>query len=72
MAGQPYADGEAVSRPTAAVIGSGIAGMAAAYLLKDRFDITLYEKQERPGGHTNTVTVDENGRPVPVDTGFIV
>ncbi len=72
MVCQSHADGEAVSRPSVAVVGTGIAGMAAGYLLRRNFDVTFYEKQARPGGHTNTVTVQEDGRPVPIDTGFIV
>lgn len=56
----------------AAIIGTGIAGMASAHFLKERYDLTLYEKNDYVGGHTNTVTVDEGGRPVPIDTGFMV
>ncbi len=55
-----------------AVIGSGIAGMGAAWLLKDRHVLTVYEQASRIGGHTNTVTVQDPRGPVPVDTGFIV
>ena len=55
-----------------AVIGTGVAAMGAAYYLKDQYDITFYEKNDYPGGHTNTVTVDEDGEPVHVDTGFMV
>ena len=55
-----------------AIIGSGIAGMGAAYFLNDKFDITIFEKNDYVGGHTNTVTVDENGKPVYIDTGFMV
>lgn len=61
-----------MSRPRVAVIGTGIAGMAAAYFLKDDCDVVLYEKDQRPGGHTHTVTVKEDGRDVPIDTGFMV
>ena len=61
-----------MSRPQAAVIGTGIAGMAAAYFLKEDFQVTLYEKDLRPGGHTHTVRVEEEGREVFVDTGFMV
>lgn len=61
-----------MSGPRVAVVGTGISGIACAYLLRDRADLTLYEKQERPGGHTNTVTVNEGGREVAVDTGFMV
>ncbi len=52
-----------------AVIGTGIAGLSAAWLLRDHADITVYEQDSRPGGHTNTVQVP--GGPA-VDTGFIV
>lgn len=55
-----------------AVIGTGIAGMGAAYYLHRDFDITVFESADRIGGHTNTVYVDEGDRKVPVDTGFIV
>ena len=55
-----------------AIIGTGIAGMACGYFLKDRFDITFYEKNFTAGGHTNTVTIDEEGKPVFIDTGFMV
>lgn len=56
----------------AAVVGTGIAGMAAGYFLRNQFQVTFYEKNERPGGHTNTVFVKEKGRDLPIDTGFIV
>jgi len=55
-----------------AIIGTGIAGNVAAYLLREDHDITVYESDSRIGGHTNTVDVFENGRRIPVDTGFIV
>ncbi|HUJ41543.1 MAG TPA: FAD-dependent oxidoreductase [Candidatus Acidoferrales bacterium] len=55
-----------------AVIGSGISGLAVAYYLSRRHRITLYEREPRLGGHTNTVTVDSPRGPVPIDTGFIV
>jgi len=54
-----------------AVVGTGISGMAAAWLLAQKHRVTVYEKDERPGGHTNTVEVQAGGT-VPVDTGFIV
>src|SRR5262245_8920226 len=59
-------------RQTIAVIGSGIAGMSAAWLLSQRHDVTVFEKNARLGGHSNTVIVDTAHGPVPVDTGFIV
>ncbi len=55
-----------------AIVGTGIAGLGAAHLLHDRFDLTVLEQGDYAGGHTNTITVDEQGRPVPIDTGFMV
>lgn len=56
-----------------AIIGSGISGMAAAYLLQRAgYAVTIYERAQRVGGHTRTLTVDYNGVPMAVDTGFIV
>ncbi len=55
-----------------AIVGSGIAGLGAAWLLRNHFAITIYEQQAHLGGHTNTITIDENGRSVPIDTGFMV
>ncbi|MEM8683189.1 MAG: FAD-dependent oxidoreductase [Pseudomonadota bacterium] len=55
-----------------AIIGTGIAGNVAAYKLRDDHDITVFEAAHYIGGHTNTIDVDEGGRTIPVDTGFIV
>ncbi len=55
-----------------AVIGTGIAGMAAARMFKNWADVVLYESQNYIGGHTNTVFINEGDRTVPIDTGFIV
>ncbi|WP_130536677.1 NAD(P)/FAD-dependent oxidoreductase [Thiomicrorhabdus indica] len=55
-----------------AVIGSGISGMAAAWFLSQKHHVTLFEKNDKLGGHTNTLEVDlPEGRQA-VDTGFIV
>lgn len=55
-----------------AIIGTGIAGNVAAYQLRDKYDITVYEAADYVGGHTNTVEVQEEGRSLAIDTGFIV
>jgi predicted NAD/FAD-binding protein len=56
-----------------AIIGSGISGLGAAYLLNPHHDITVFEKNDYIGGHSRTITVpDGNGKKTPVDTGFIV
>jgi len=55
-----------------AVIGSGIAGMVAAYRLCRDHEITVFESGSYIGGHTHTVDVLVEGRPYAVDTGFIV
>jgi predicted NAD/FAD-binding protein len=55
-----------------AVVGSGIAGMSAAWALHRDHEIAVYEREPRPGGHSHTVDVDYDGTQVAVDTGFIV
>ena len=55
-----------------AVVGSGIAGMGAAWLLSENADTHVFEIEPRMGGHSHTVTADTAEGPVPVDTGFIV
>lgn len=55
-----------------AIIGSGIAGLSAAWLLSRSAQVTLFEKANRVGGHSNTISVDMAEGPVAVDTGFIV
>ncbi len=55
-----------------AVIGTGIAGNAAAWALSNRYPVTVYERELRPGGHSHTVNIDYDGTPIAVDIGFIV
>lgn len=55
-----------------AVIGSGIAGMGAAWLLSRQHETVLFEAQDRLGGHTDTHDIELAGRHYAVDTGFIV
>src|ERR1700710_846944 len=55
-----------------AVIGTGIAGNAAAWALSKHYPITVYDRDLRPGGHSHTVTIDYEGTPLAVDIGFIV
>ena len=56
-----------------AVVGTGISGAAAAWLLSRRHDVAVFEGSTRPGGHTDTFLAPvSEGREVPVDTGFIV
>lgn len=55
-----------------AIVGTGISGMLVAHLLHRHHDITVFEADDRIGGHTNTVDVELGGRTFAVDTGFIV
>ena len=53
-------------------VGTGIAGMSAAYFLKDDYEVTVFEKNDYVGGHTNTIEVHDGEKICPVDTGFMV
>ncbi len=55
-----------------AIVGTGISGLSAAWQLHGRHDVRVFEREGRPGGHSHTVGVDDGGREVPVDTGFLV
>jgi uncharacterized protein len=60
-------------RPQAAVIGAGVAGLTAAYLLQRAYDVTLYEAQDRLGGHAHTHDIaTADGRLLALDSGFLV
>lgn len=64
-----------MNRPGAqriAVIGAGISGLASAWLLGQKHEVTLFEAGSYAGGHTNTVDVTVDGMTHPVDTGFLV
>ncbi len=55
-----------------AIIGTGIAGMACGHFLHSRYELTIYERNNYVGGHTNTILVAEGPRSIPIDTGFMV
>jgi len=55
-----------------AIIGSGITGLSAAWLLHREYNITLFEKNDYLGGHTHTHDVTEGDRQLAIDSGFIV
>jgi uncharacterized protein len=55
-----------------AVVGTGIAGLTAAYTLRDQHTVELFEKNDWAGGHSHTIPYDENGRELDLDTGFLV
>ena len=55
-----------------AVVGTGVAGLGCGYLLHRHHDIALFDRNDYAGGHTNTVTVQEGAKTLPIDTGFMV
>jgi predicted NAD/FAD-binding protein len=63
---------QAVPRQKIAIVGAGIAGLAAAYLLYPYHDIDVFEKNDYLGGQARTVLVKDRGRELAVDVGFTV
>lgn len=59
-------------RKRLAVVGTGISGLSAAWLLDRAHDVVVYEAEPRLGGHAHTDAASTGGRETPVDTGFIV
>jgi len=55
-----------------AVVGGGVAGLTAAWLLRQRHDVWLYDKNDYVGGHAHTASMTFDGRQVPVDTAFVI
>ena len=60
-----------INKKKIAVVGSGIAGLSASYILSSKYDVHLFEKNNRLGGHTRTVRVSSDNE-ILIDTGFIV
>ena len=59
-------------RKRIAVVGSGISGLSAAWLLGKQHEVALYESADRLGGHSNTAMIELEGKAAAIDTGFIV
>ncbi len=55
-----------------AIVGGGISGLTCAHLLNPHLDVTVFESETKPGGHSNTVEFELDGRDYSIDTGFIV
>ncbi len=71
MSGRHRAD-ERPTRGRVAVVGSGVAGLTAAYVISGEAEVTLFEADDRLGGHADTHVVTTPDGPVAIDTGFIV
>ena len=54
------------------VIGSGVSGLVSALTLQEKFEVSLFEKNSKLGGHSNTVTIEQEDKKYSVETGFIV
>ncbi len=72
MAGRPGPLGEPAPERRVAVVGSGVAGLTAAYVASRTGHVTLFEADDRLGGHADTHVVEEGFRRLAIDTGFIV
>jgi uncharacterized protein len=59
-------------KPSVAFVGAGVSGLSAAYQLRGHAAITLYEAEDRLGGHANTIEVEDAGRTLGIDTAFVV
>jgi predicted NAD/FAD-binding protein len=71
--GQAGGHRQRAGRSQVAVVGAGVAGLTAAYLLQRAYDVTLYEAQDRLGGHAHTHEVaGPGGRVLALDSGFLV
>jgi predicted NAD/FAD-binding protein len=55
-----------------AIVGTGVSGLVCAHLLSRRHQVTVFESDDRPGGHAHTVEVEVGGQTLAVDTGFLV
>ena len=72
MAGRPPVGLGAVNLVRIAVIGSGIAGLGAAYVLSRAHHVEVFEREPRLGGHAHTHDIPVPGGVQPLDTGFLV
>ena len=68
----PSAEPSRADRPRVAVVGSGVSGLTAAYVLRSTHDVTLFEADDRFGGHAHTHALEADGTTHHVDSGFIV
>ena len=59
-------------RKSVAVVGSGVSGLTAAYVLRKSYDVTVFEADNRLGGHAHTHTIEDSDATHRVDSGFIV
>jgi len=72
-ASQEHGTAAGARRPSVAIIGAGVSGLTAAYLLSRIHDVTVFEAEDRLGGHAHTHDVrGPDGRRHAVDSGFIV